>query len=293
MRFRTDKQARRAGFGMIDLLIIIGVIAFLIALLVPAVQRVREAATRTQSSNNLKQIGIAFHNYAGTYNGKLPRNGGDNANTKFKATAEAGNAQSGSWGFQILPYIEENPAFNDADRTRPIATFMCPGRGRPMLETSNGGGAWTDYFYNIYITTDPQKPDALPRYKIGNIPDGTSQTIMMGHANIATTQYKSDKDVTLSTNIFKGGTTGTMRGGVFGKGEHKNGTVTIARDSDKAPTVGSWGGPFPNGFLVALYDASVRTVSYNYDTDTFRNYLIPDDGNALPGLDGDGRPEKK
>jgi type II secretory pathway pseudopilin PulG len=285
MKNRNKRKARRDGYGIIELFVIIGIIAFLIAVLVPAVAKVREAATRTQSINNLKQIGLAFHSFYDNYK-RLPGNGGNvvGNNIKYKADAEGKNPDSGSWAFMILPYLDQQPTFDKVDRTREIAVYMCPGRGRPALETSNGGGAWTDYFYNNYMAKDPAKPDSYPKYKLSNIPDGSSNTIMVGHGNIDTTQYKSTKDVTLSTNIFKGGTTGTMRSGNdIGKGNDKMGAVTLAPDSDTAPTIGSWGGPFRGVTLVSMYDGSVRAVSYSCSVTTFRIALMPDDGGVLGG----------
>src|SRR5437016_6935501 len=103
----------RQGFTLIELFVVIAIIAILIALLLPAVQKVREAASRTQSMNNLKQIGISFHNFHDTHN-RLPFNGSDTAvgNVKYKAQAEGNNVTSGSWGFQILPYIQQTHPFH-------------------------------------------------------------------------------------------------------------------------------------------------------------------------------------
>ncbi|MBM3995539.1 MAG: DUF1559 domain-containing protein, partial [Planctomycetes bacterium] len=140
------RKPARAGFGIIEILVIIAVIAFLIAVLLPLVQIVRQAAMRTQSANNLKQIALAFHNHHDSGRKRFPCNGSDNKwkNDQFRAAAEGNNSQSGSWAFQILPFIEQEFMFKQLDRNATVPTYRCPGRSRPGFETSNGGGPVTD-----------------------------------------------------------------------------------------------------------------------------------------------------
>lgn len=105
----SQREPRRSGFTLIELLVVIAIIAVLIALLLPAVQQAREAARRTQCKNNLKQLGLALHNFHDTYSRFPP--GCANDKTPH-GTHSTGAGWGSSWKVYILPYIDQAPIFS-------------------------------------------------------------------------------------------------------------------------------------------------------------------------------------
>ena len=147
----TRSAIWRRGFTLVELLVVIAIIGVLVALLLPAVQSAREAARRMQCSNNLKQIGIAMHNFHDTF-GVLPpgatTNGTSPAARKFNIP---GGVQHG-WGIFIYPFIEQKNLYDlyrfDRDWTAPenrvpreqyVNTFICPSSPIPKRKTPASG----------------------------------------------------------------------------------------------------------------------------------------------------------
>jgi len=144
------QRSRHAAFTLVELLVVIAIIGVLVALLLPAVQAAREAARRSQCSNNLRQMGLALHNYHDTHLA-FP------INYRPKGTTGASDYATWSWMQGILPYIEQANLFNQLSPSErmslpnnlqvantPVKTFLCPSdgltRGGMMSGRSDSGG---------------------------------------------------------------------------------------------------------------------------------------------------------
>ena len=115
------RSSKRRGFTLIELLVVIAIIAILIGLLLPAVQKVREAAARTQSQNNLKQLGTALANFYSAHDCNPPM---------FGTVPRGGSSMAGgSIFYHLLPYIEQEPLYRqgaDGSRSTPVKTLRAP-----------------------------------------------------------------------------------------------------------------------------------------------------------------------
>jgi prepilin-type N-terminal cleavage/methylation domain-containing protein/prepilin-type processing-associated H-X9-DG protein len=210
------RRRERTGFTLIELLVVIAIIAILIALLVPAVQKVREAAARSQCENNLKQLALGMHNFHDFYQ-VLPY------------CRTGGHSQDNTWAVIILPFIEQGPLytnwftfafgnldgpdivsvipaisindlrFNKAIRTASaplnnlVPAYFCPSRRAPQYceapMGSNLGGACSDY---AAVGGDNNLNDGAfhindlygTGVKLTQITDGTSGTLLMGEKHL-------------------------------------------------------------------------------------------------------------
>jgi prepilin-type N-terminal cleavage/methylation domain-containing protein len=162
-----DHNGDRGGFTLIELLVVIAIIAVLIGLLLPAIQKVREAAARTQCQNNLKQLGLATHNYNDTNDG-LPLTGDGSKPPPGGAIV--------SIFYELLPYVEQQNLYNlgatDVGAGTTVNLFRCPSDASFIVGNSP---AFCSYSGNGFVFN----PSAGVRARIPTtFTDGTSNTVL-------------------------------------------------------------------------------------------------------------------
>jgi len=283
---------QRPGFTLIELLVVIAIIAVLIALLLPAVQQAREAARRSQCKNNLKQIGLALHNYEETFR-VFPIGYTDNST--------AAGVQDGGWSWQvmILPQLEQTALFNSFDLNvhphgplsspgniasirKTLAVFSCPTDVKPAttvffndpdkstLATSSYAGSVGMFDAQPGVGTppgpDPRMTSGLftinVSRKIRDITDGLSNTIAVGEMTWGPQALggQSDRNTLYGSVVDGGQAQVNVRNVIGGPWNH----LRCARYKINIPAVQAWqafhsrhvgGGQF------LMLDGSVRFVS--------------------------------
>jgi len=287
MPFVSSLPRRWRGFTLIELLVVIAIIAILIGLLLPAVQKVREAAARTQSQNNLKQLGIAVHT-CNDNNGKLPPSYGPFPGTTGTPPTAVSN---GTVHYYLLPFIEQDAIYKAIAQTGGwgdswycffnVKTFISPAdpsqnvQGIPNGVSGVRGG--TSYPANESVFGFNAGGTArIP----ATIPDGTSNTILFGEKfqvcgpsgnrqafywGEGWNACNRSGDMSGVRPIFYSGLTNVPQIG-----------VTLLTCNPCLLQSASAG-----GVLVGLADGSVRGVSSGVSAATWANAVNPQDGNVL------------
>ena len=298
---RPCSSEQRSAFTLIELLVVIAIMGVLIALLLPAVQKVREAAARMSCANNLKQLGLAMHNYHDT-EGKFPflrSGGGENRHT---------------WAVLLLPYIEQDniwrafttsiagvnmtDGINNFTSTDPqivaarqaqVKTFFCPSRRSPVsLSAIDPGvpdvtGLPSDYAAcsgdtSAAPTTGVFKlvnsNHMLAGHRIADITDGTSNTIMIGEKHV---QLGHLNDPITDGMIYSAGEQQT-----YFRRAGPSWPLAVDPGAVVNYQFGSW---HPGVVQFVLADGSVRGIRTSVPGSTIALLANISDGQVLPPLD--------
>jgi len=271
---------RHQGFTLIELLVVIAIIAVLIGLLVPAVQKVREAAARTQCSNNLKQIGLGLHNHHGVY-GAFPSGGLGwwQTNRIFlpDGTPAGSDQQTWGWAYQILPYIEQDVLYKNPNDnvvgSSFVKTYICPslrgptkfpyqGNFRAMMDYVGNGGSYGGWWAFDAVTNSfdgPFRPSGNAA-KFKDITDGTSQTLMVGEKWLNRQTAMSTPDCNDDQGWVDGWDNDTI---CFARGGYATNPPSPPQPDGTTGTCGLIFGSPHSSLLTVFCDGSVHSVNFS------------------------------
>lgn len=316
MYYRSSNSGSLRGFTLVELLVVIAIIGILIALLLPAVQAAREAARRSSCTNNMKQLGLAIHNFHDTH-GVIPA-------CSFPPRPGNSPTPSSEWRYSrfsgfvpLMPFYEQealHDSFNiyadyghsDNRPQEPLPLLFCPSRRKPERLPGgtrqargdyafNGGGELPDgsrshvhadgigSFSNGMFMMVPPEPDGSlwktpGQLSFGSVDDGLSNTFAVGEKRV-----KEYRDA--SGNLIDGVTTGAADGPQYRWGFHSSRNTTSPMNG---PILGGWGNhdcnfasDHPGGCNFALGDGSVQFVSESINMEIYNRLAGRNDGKPV------------